>query len=99
MSGRIPGLLDYSLLTTLAKPAASAESGSGIPVQHRPPAAAYDLLVDKARIANRPTDPDGLRLAALDLRRSGLKPFDIARALDLSETAVVQLLQERGDAP
>ena len=91
----IGGSLDYLKLTTAQPSAPGAESGSEIPVQHRPPSAAYDLLIDKARIANRPTGLDGLRQAALDLRRSGLRTADIARALDMSSGAVEQLLQER----
>lgn len=55
----------------------------------------YDLLTDRARIANRPSDQDGMRAAALDLRASGLTVADIARALELGEHAVAQLLSER----
>lgn len=53
----------------------------------------YDLLADPARIALRPTDPDGLRQAARDLKRSGLRTRDIAAALGIGEHAVEQLLQ------
>lgn len=55
----------------------------------------YDLLLDRARLVNRPSDPAGMRAAAIELRAQGLKPHDIGKALDISEAAVEQLLQER----
>jgi predicted RNA polymerase sigma factor len=56
----------------------------------------YDLLLDLARIANRPQTEDGLRQAAIDLRASGLTVQDIASALQIGEAAVEQLLGKAG---
>lgn len=41
---------------------------------------------------HRPRDPDTLRVVAYELRNRGLTPRDIADALQLSETAVRELL-------
>lgn len=43
---------------------------------------------------HRPTNADGLRAAAIDLQRSGLRIADIAHVLQLGEHAVEQLLGE-----
>jgi hypothetical protein len=48
--------------------------------------------MNAARLMHRPDDADGLRAAALELRRQGLRPADIASALGLSPLAVLQLL-------
>ena len=45
-----------------------------------------------AALQHRPDTADGLRAAALELRRQGLRPGDIASALGLSPLAVLQLL-------
>lgn len=42
---------------------------------------------------HRPTDADGLRIAALDLACAGLREADIARALSISIEAARQLLR------
>jgi hypothetical protein len=47
--------------------------------------------VNAARLMHRPDTADGLRAAALELRRQGLRPGDIASALGLSPLAVLQL--------
>lgn len=59
----------------------------------------YGLLTDHARIAHRPTDPEGLRLAATDLQRSGLKAADIGAALGISAEAARRLLSESIPTP
>lgn len=45
------------------------------------------------RDRHRPADRAGMRRAALELRRQGLLPRDIAAALRLSEAAVRELLE------
>lgn len=42
----------------------------------------------------RPHHRDAMRAAAVELRQRGLRPLDIARALELTETTVRQLLGE-----
>jgi hypothetical protein len=53
-----------------------------------------DASIDRARVLHRPNTEDGLRRAAFDLQRQGLTAHDIGQALQLSETAVEQLLSE-----
>ena len=48
---------------------------------------------DDARDRHRPTDLNGVRAAAVELRRQGLRARDIAQALRLSEAAVSELLE------
>ena len=50
---------------------------------------------EQARDLYRPTDPAVLRVAAVEMARSGLTSLDIAEALGLTEHAVHQLLGER----
>lgn len=54
---------------------------------------AAQLDTDPAR-QHAPTDRAGLRRAALELRRQGLLPRDIAAALRFSEVAIRELLAE-----
>jgi hypothetical protein len=46
------------------------------------------------RNRHRPYRRENLRAAAIELRHRGLLPLDIARALELTELAVRQLLGE-----
>jgi len=53
----------------------------------------YGELNPGARaLLHRPTDPAGMRKAAVELHERGLTPRDISIALELSEAAVHALL-------
>jgi DNA-binding NarL/FixJ family response regulator len=52
------------------------------------------LDLEALRKLHRPTERDTLRVCAVELQRRGMLPADIARALEVSEEAVKELLRE-----